>query len=66
MILAMAQHQLHQEEPAQITLTEGLQLAEKLDKTIEDQPRWGDWIIAQILVREAKAQFSPASTPNHP
>jgi eukaryotic-like serine/threonine-protein kinase len=53
MILAMAQHQL-QLEPARATLTEGLQLAEKLDKTIENQPRWGDWIIAQILIREAE------------
>jgi hypothetical protein len=66
MVLAMAQHQLHREEPARATLTEGLQHAEKLDKTIENERLWTDWIIAQILVREAKAQFSPTSTPNHP
>src|SRR5262249_8068610 len=56
MVLAMAQHQLHQEEPAQATLTAGFQFAEKLDKTIENERLWTDWIIAQIFVREAKAQ----------
>jgi tetratricopeptide (TPR) repeat protein len=64
MILAMAQHQLQQEEPARAVLTEGLRLAEKLPRTIKDERRWSDWIIAQILVREAKAQFT--STTNHP
>jgi Flp pilus assembly protein TadD len=58
MTLAMAQHQLNQAEQARATLAKGLELAEarfpKLGKTGLDE-QWHDWIIAQVLMREAKA-----------
>jgi hypothetical protein len=58
MTLAMAQHQLNQTEQARATLAKGLELAEarfpKLGKTGLDE-QWHDWIIAQVLMREAKA-----------
>ncbi len=64
MVLAMAQQQLHQEQPARATLTAGLRAAQKLPKTLEGEGRWNDWIIAQILIGQANAQCGPASTPN--
>jgi tetratricopeptide (TPR) repeat protein len=49
MVLAMAQHQLNQEQPARATLAEGLRVAQKLPKTLDGQ---------------ATAQLGPASTPS--
>src|SRR6266542_2051556 len=58
MTLAMAQHQLKQAEEARVTLAKGLELAEqrfpKAGKIGLDE-QWYDWIIAQVLMREAKA-----------
>jgi Flp pilus assembly protein TadD len=57
MTLAMAQLQLNQTEQARVTLAKGLELAEarfpKAGKGLDDQ--WHDWIIAHVLMREAKA-----------
>ncbi len=66
MILAMAQHQLQQEQPARTALTEGLRVAQKLSKTLDGEGWWSDWIIAQVLVGQATTQFGPASIPNPP
>ena len=58
MTLAMAQHQLKQAEEARVTLAKGLELAEtrfpKPGKASLDE-QWHDWIIAHVLMREAKA-----------
>jgi serine/threonine-protein kinase len=58
MTLAMAQHQLNQTEQARATLAKGLEIAEarfpKHGKTGLDE-QWHDWIIAHVLMREAKA-----------
>jgi hypothetical protein len=58
MMLAMAQHQLKQTEQARVTLAKGLELAEtrfpKPGKASLDE-QWHDWIIAHVLMREAKA-----------
>jgi hypothetical protein len=64
MVLAMAQHQLNQEQPARATLAEGLRVAQKLPKTLDGQGWWSDWVIAQILLGQATAQLGPASTPS--
>ena len=56
--LAMAQHQLNQTEQARVTLVKGLEIAEarfpKAGKASLDE-QWHDWIIAHVLMREAKA-----------
>ncbi len=57
MTLAMAQHQLNQSDQASITLAKGLELAEtrfpEPGKASLDE-QWHDWIIAHVLIREAK------------
>jgi len=57
MTLAMAQYQLKQTEQARVTLAKGLEIAEKrfpkAGKASLDE-RWHDWIIAHVLMREAK------------
>jgi serine/threonine protein kinase/Flp pilus assembly protein TadD len=68
MTLAMAQHQLNQTEQARVTLAKGLELAEarfpKSGKAGLDE-QWHDWIIAHVLMREAKAliEGKSAQTP---
>ena len=57
MVLAMAQYQLQQIEPARASLAKGAEIEQKLPKLDggdigED---WGNWIIAHALVSEAKA-----------
>jgi len=58
MTLAMAQHQLNQTDQARVTLAKGLEIAEarfpKAGKGSLDE-QWHDWIIAHVLMREAKA-----------
>jgi Flp pilus assembly protein TadD len=66
MTLAMAQHQLNQIEQARVTLAKGLELAEarfpKAGKGgLDDQ--WHDWIIAHVLMREAKALIEGNAVP---
>jgi Flp pilus assembly protein TadD len=55
--LAMAQHQLNQTDQARVTLAKGLEIAEtrfpKPGKASLDE-QWHDWIIAHVLMREAK------------
>ena len=57
MTLAMAQYHLKQVEEARVTLAKGLELAEtrfpKPGKASLDE-QWHDWIIAHVLMREAK------------
>ena len=63
MVLAMAQHQLKQTGEARATLAEGLETAvTKLPKLESDDLGidWYDWIIAQLLIREAKALIQPS------
>ena len=64
MTLAMAQYQLKQAEEARVTLAKGLELAEarfpKPGKASLDE-QWHDWIIAHVLMREAKALIEGAS-----
>jgi serine/threonine protein kinase/Flp pilus assembly protein TadD len=58
MLLAMAQQQLARAEQARATLREGLEFADaKLPKLGKDRlgDDWNDWVIAQILMREARA-----------
>ena len=56
MLLAMTQQQLGRVEQARATLREGLEFADarlpKLGRDLGDD--WTDWVIAQILMREAK------------
>jgi tetratricopeptide (TPR) repeat protein len=57
MVLAMAQYKLRLEDEAKTTLAQGQQLAEAhLSKTNvrELGVGWGEWVIAQVLTREAK------------
>lgn len=66
MTLAMAQHQLKQTDRARATLTQGIEITEKrfpkAGKTgLDDQ--WYDWIIAHVLIREAKALIDGNSDP---
>jgi len=64
MTLAMAQYQLQQIEEARGTQAKGLKLAEarfpKAGKANLDE-QWHDWIIAHVLIREAKALIEGAS-----
>ena len=58
MTLAMAQHRLLQTDQARVTLNKGLEIAEKRfpkggKGSLDEQ--WHDWIIAHVLMREAKA-----------
>ena len=58
MTLAMAQHQLRQTDQARVTLAKGFDIAEKRfpkagKGSLDEQ--WHDWIIAHVLMREAKA-----------
>ena len=63
MTLAMAQHQLDQLDQARVTLAKGLEIAEarfpKAGKASLDE-QWHDWIIAHVLMREAKALIEGA------
>jgi eukaryotic-like serine/threonine-protein kinase len=63
MVLAMAQHQLHQTDQARETFTKALELANtrfpKSGKGLDDQ--WNDWVIAHALIREAKSLLQPDS-----
>jgi serine/threonine protein kinase len=56
MLLAMTQQKLGRAEQARATLHEGVEFADaKLSKTGRDLgDDWTDWVIAQILMREAK------------
>jgi serine/threonine protein kinase/Flp pilus assembly protein TadD len=57
MLLAMAQQKLGRAEEARATLREGIEFAEaRLPKPGRDRmgDDWHDWIIAQILMREAR------------
>jgi hypothetical protein len=57
-VLAMAQHRLQQTEQARTALAKALELAQtKLPQLGSDnlEQDWVDWLIAQILLREAKA-----------
>ncbi|HWY74340.1 MAG TPA: serine/threonine protein kinase, partial [Verrucomicrobiae bacterium] len=56
MVLAMAEHQLGRVDEARATLEQGLKTAgEKLDKSQSHLSEdWNDWIIAQVLMNEAK------------
>jgi serine/threonine protein kinase/Flp pilus assembly protein TadD len=64
MTLAMAQYQLKQTEAARVTMAKGLEIAEtrfpKAGKAGLDE-QWHDWIIAHVLMREAKALIEGAS-----
>ena len=56
-VLAMAQHQLKQAEQARAALVQALELAQtKLPQVGHDnlEQDWVDWLIAHILLREAK------------
>jgi tetratricopeptide (TPR) repeat protein len=58
MVVAMSQHQLKQFERAQASFAKGREIADTKLPKIESGdlgPGWLDWIIAQALVREAKA-----------
>ena len=57
-VLAMAQHQLKQTDEARAALAQALELAQtKLPQVGHDnlEQDWVDWLIAHILLREAKA-----------
>ncbi|HMJ66023.1 MAG TPA: protein kinase [Candidatus Binatia bacterium] len=57
MLMAMAQQQSARAEQARATLREGLEFADaRLPKIGRDRlgEDWNDWVIAQILMREAK------------
>ena len=68
MIVAMAQQQLGQAEQARATLARGLKLAElniPKNNARDLGNQWSDCLIAQVLLREAKALIPPGSgTPN--
>ena len=57
-VLAMAQHQLKQTDEARVALAKAIELARtklpQLGRDNLDQD-WVDWLIAHILLREAKA-----------
>ena len=57
MVLAMAQHQSQQIEPARASLAKGAEIEQKLSKLDSGDlgEGWSDWIIAHALMSEAKA-----------
>ena len=59
MTLAMAQHQLKRFEEARATQQQGIQFADehfpKITNQSAPEDRGNDWIIANALMREAKA-----------
>ena len=57
LVLAMTQYRLGQKEAASAALAEGIRLAEvnvSKPKNRDFGLGWGDWIIAQALIREAR------------
>ena len=71
MTLAMAQYQLKQTEAARVTLAKGLEIAETRfpasgKASLDEQ--WHDWIVAHVLMREAKAliEGQPATAIDQP
>jgi serine/threonine protein kinase/Flp pilus assembly protein TadD len=63
-VLAMAQHQMKQSEEARAALAKASQLAQtKLPQLSAEnlEQDWVDWLIAQILLREAQALVAPLS-----
>ncbi len=65
-VLAMAQHRLQQTEEARRALVQGLELAQtKLPQFGNDnlEQDWVDWLIAHILLREAKALLAGEPAP---
>src|SRR5262249_23733787 len=57
-LLAMAQYRMGQADRARDSLATGLKLAKEKLRTIEEGDigaEWVEWIIAQTLLREAKA-----------
>jgi Flp pilus assembly protein TadD len=64
MVLAMAQHRLGQTEQARDSLANGIAIADaKLPKIEKGNlgGEWNDWIIAHVLIREAKAMIAPVT-----
>ena len=65
MTLAMAEQQLKQPEQARAALTKGVEIAEaglpKLNKDSSPEDRMNDWIIAHLLMREAKTLIEQTS-----
>jgi serine/threonine protein kinase len=60
MVLAMAQYQLKEIDQARATLATGLKVNRDLPSLHNGLPEsWHDWIIAGLLVREAKALVAP-------
>ncbi len=58
MVLAMAQRRLDQNDAAQAALAQGIRLADSNTPKTKNRDlgmAWSDWIIAQALMREAKA-----------
>jgi hypothetical protein len=58
MVLAMAQYRSQQIGEARVSLAKGVEIAEKKLPKLESGDLgdgWRDWIIAQALLREAKA-----------
>ena len=58
MALAMAQRRLDQHDAAQGALAQGIRLADANTPKTKNRDlgiAWSDWIIAQALMREAKA-----------
>ncbi len=58
MVLAMAQRRLDQNDAAQAALAQGIRLADANTPKTKNRDlgiAWSDWIIAQALMREAKA-----------
>jgi hypothetical protein len=63
-VLAMAQHQLGEENQARVALAKGIDTIDtklpKLDSS-DIGPSWNDWIIARVLIREAKGLIEGGS-----
>jgi len=67
MVLAMAQQQLKQTNQARATLAKGIEIVEKRLPALDsgDLHDWNNWIIAHLLMDEAKALIEGApTTPN--
>jgi hypothetical protein len=65
--LAMTRHHLNQTGEARATLAQALEAAEHMPKFEQDsspEDRTNDWIIAHLLLREAKALITGESSPN--
>jgi len=64
MVLAMSNYQLHHPDEARAVLVRGLEIADKKLPKFESGDLgsyWGDWIFAQVLMREAKALIEGGS-----